>query len=125
MSGFRVKIAYGYCFIGRTTKGFQNWRSSPNYKKDIEQYKFNKYDLIKPYICIDDETQIRFLKDSDIVLELYSAMIPMDKPLTVSEKLKEEVRTAFNEMINNPEIHDVFRDVNNWELSELIFNVSQ
>lgn len=125
MSSFRVKIAYGYCFIGRKTEGFQKWRSSPNYKKDIEQYKFNKYDLIKPYICIDDEMQIRFLKDSDIVLELYSAMIPMNKPLTVSETLKEEVRTAFNEMINNLEIHDVFRDINNWELSELIFNVSQ
>lgn len=125
MSALRVKIAYGYYFVGMRTEEFQNWRSNPNYNKNIDEYKFNKYDLIKPYLCIDDEMQIRFLKDSDIQFDLYSAMIPLDKPIKLSEDLKKEVNTAFNEMINNPDIHNVFRDVNNWKLAELIFNVSE
>lgn len=118
-----VRLAFGYCFTGFKTDAFKEWRGSQNYLNEIEKYKFNKYDLVKPLLCIDDEMQIRFLKNSTIGFDLYSGMIPVGG-LEVPKDLENEVIQSFEDMLKNEEFPSVFRDRNNWNAPQIILNVS-
>lgn len=123
MSSLYVSAHYGYSFSPKDFTNYNEWLTSNNSSKFIDEFE-NNYQSNNMGINLVNNGEIAFIKMFKFSIVLADGDFIHTDKICPDELVINELNLAFQDMLKNPNIPDVFKNEEDWKEVDVFLSVT-